>query len=165
MRSADRNAQGGRHRQRGGGALGLQHLCETKIDDLHEAVRRDLNVHGFQVAVDDTLGGCFQCVGDLSGYPQRVVNGNRTAGDGVGERVAFNEFEHDAGQAFLFLAPIDRRNVGMIECREELCFALESRQPLNVLREWLRQDFDRHFAPQVRVAPTIHLSHAATAQR
>ena len=67
-------------------------IFATKIDDLHEAVRRDLNVRGFQVAVDDTLGGCFQCFGDLSRYSQRVVNGNRTAGDGVGERVAFDEF-------------------------------------------------------------------------
>ena len=106
------------------------------------------------------MGG-LKRVGDLSGNPQRVVNGNRTAGDGVGERLAFNQFEHDGGQACRFLEPVDRRNVGMIKRREEFCFALESRQPLKVLREPLGQDLDRHVALQVRVERAIHLAHAA----
>ncbi len=53
----------------------------------------------------------------------------------------------------------------MIERRQHTRFALESRQPLGVRRERVRQDLDRHIAPEARVVRAVHLAHAAGTQR
>src|SRR5438045_511707 len=57
------------------------------------------------------------------------------------------------------------RDVGMVQRREELCFALKPRQPIHVLRKALGQDFERDLALQPRVARAIHLAHPAGAKR
>jgi len=53
--------------------------------------------------------------------------------------------------------------MGMIQRREDLRFALESRQALGIGGEQIRQDLDGDVAMQPRVAGAIHLPHAARA--
>ena len=51
----------------------------------------------------------------------------------------------------------------MIERRQRARFALETRQPLGARCELLRQDLDRHLAPELRVVGTIHRPHTTLA--
>ena len=60
-----------------------------------------------------------------------------------------------------FLETVDRRDVRMIERREELRFAPEARQPLGIDRKELGKNLQRDIAPERRVARTIHLAHTA----
>jgi hypothetical protein len=70
-------------------------------------------------------------------------------------------FHHEGVQAGRLLDRIDRRDVGVIERRERLRLALESRHALRVVGERVRQDLDRHLAAQDGVGCSIHLAHAA----
>ena len=63
------------------------------------------------------------------------------------------------------LEPVNRRDVGMIQRRERLRLALETRQAFEVRCKRFRQDLDRHLATQRRVRPPLHLHHPAFADR
>jgi hypothetical protein len=53
----------------------------------------------------------------------------------------------------------------MIERRQDLRFALEAGEPVEVERKELRQDLQRDITIELRVACAIHLAHAACAER
>ena len=84
--------------------------------------------------------------------------------DLFGERVALDQLEDDPGQAIRFLEAIHSGDVRMVERGEQFRFALESGQPIEILCECLREDFDRNVALEVCVARPIHLAHGAGAQ-
>ena len=58
---------------------------------------------------------------------------------------------------------MDRRDVGMIERREQAAFALETRARLSVCRELWFEEFERNRPTQPRVARAIHGAHPALA--
>src|SRR5262245_40093582 len=57
------------------------------------------------------------------------------------------------------------RNVGVIERRQYLGFALEPAHTLRIERECFGQNLDRNFALQLGVACTPHLTHTAPAEQ
>src|SRR5439155_5623893 len=60
---------------------------------------------------------------------------------------------------------IDSRDTGLVQRSEHFGFSLK---PANTVRnpgELRGQDFDRHFAFQLRVAGAVHLSHSALAEQ
>ena len=65
-------------------------------------------------------------------------------------------------RAGLFEA-VDRGDVGMIQRRQHFRFALKTREPLGIMRDRFRQNFDGHVAPELGVMRLIHLAHAARA--
>ena len=60
-----------------------------------------------------------------------------------------------------FFETVDRGDVRMIQRREGLGFARETRQSVGVGGERVGQHLDRDVAIQLRVARPIHLAHAA----
>ena len=64
----------------------------------------------------------------------------------------------------LGLEAVDRGDVRVVELREELRLALESRQALLVLGERRGQDLDRDLALQPRVGRAVDLAHPALAE-
>ena len=52
----------------------------------------------------------------------------------------------------------------MVQCREELRFALEAGQPIGIAGEEVGQDLERDVAPEPRVAGAKHLAHAPGAE-
>jgi len=102
----------------------------------------------------------FQRLGQLLGQSQRFVHGHRSA-----RRFAGDIFQHQVLRAQVLLEPVDSGDVGVIQRCQGLCLAVESRQPLGVLREGCGQSFDCHVAIQLRVARAIHLAHPTRAQR
>ena len=61
--------------------------------------------------------------------------------------------------------PVDVRDVRMVERREHLRLAFESRQPLGIVGEQVGQDLERDLAAQLGVAGAVDLAHAARAKR
>ena len=56
---------------------------------------------------------------------------------------------------------VNRGDVGVIQRRQHLCFALKSGEPFGIVCERFRQNFDGHVAPELGVVGLIHLAHAA----
>ena len=61
------------------------------------------------------------------------------------------------------LETVDVRDVGMVQRRQRLRFALEPREAIRVGRERLGQDFDGNVPIELRVARAVDLAHAAGA--
>ena len=149
-------------------------LREAEVEDLHHPVRRDLDVGGLQVAVDNPFFvGDVEGLGDLPRDAQRVTNGKpralrlltRDIREGVGKRLPVHELENQEPDAFGFLEAIDRADVRMIQRGEHPRLPLEAREPLGVARECVRQEFDRDIALELRVARAVHLTHAARTEQ
>ena len=60
---------------------------------------------------------------------------------------------------------VDRKDVGMVEATRRLGFLLEALQPIGIIQNRRRQDFDRDVAPELVVPGAVDLSHAASAQQ
>ena len=109
-------------------------FCRHRLIDL--AVWRHLGVGRFEIAVNDALlVGGFKGVNHLPRDWQGIAERERPACDQIRERLALDELQDDAGQTISLLQPVHRRDVGMIERRQELRLALKPRQPIGVLRE------------------------------
>ena len=94
-----------------------------------------------------------------------ALNGPPLIGDPLRERLALDQFQHEAAHAVRFLDAVDRPDVRMIQRGEHPRFALEARTPLRVGRERRRQDFDRDLAPERVVVCAVHLAHATDAEQ
>ena len=82
--------------------------------------------------MDDALLVCsLQCLGKL-GDRRRFIDWNRPLRDAVGKRRPLDQLHHQGSGARRSLQAIDRRDVGMIEGREDFGFALESGQALRI---------------------------------
>ena len=66
---------------------------------------------------------------------------------------------------FDLLQPMDRRDVGMIQRSQHLRFALETGEPLGIVRERFWENFDGNIAPELGVLRLIDLSHSTCANR
>ena len=67
----------------------IERLRQTEIEHLDRAVVADLDVGGFQIAMDDpAFVRRFERIGDLPRDGDRFVNGDRSLGDAIGERRA-----------------------------------------------------------------------------
>ena len=80
------------------------------------------------------------------------------------ERVALYQLHHEPAHTVALLEAVDLRDVGMIQRREGLGLALESRQALGVGGEGRRKDLDRDVAVEPPVVRAVDFSHAASTQ-
>ena len=116
--------------------------------------------------MDDSLFvGRFERIGDLRRQHHSAFEGNRTAGDAVGERLAVDELEDEHLLAIDRFQPVDRADVRVIQRREHLRFTPEAREPFGIVRETVGQRFQRDVTTQPRVSGPIDLSHAAGTER
>ena len=60
---------------------------------------------------------------------------------------------------------VDRSDVGVVERREHLGFAVKPRQAVRIVRDGSEQYFDRDVPIEFRIAGAIHLSHSSYAQQ
>ena len=104
-------------------------------------------------------------VPDLPGDGQSLVDRHRPDREPLGERLPFDELEHESFDAVGFHEPVDRADVRMVERGQKLGFPLEPRQPLGVLRDRLGKDFDRKVPVQLGVPRPVNLPHPSRAER
>ena len=141
------------------------HLGQAEVQDLHLAFRRDLDVGGFQIPMDDPLLMCrLQSFSDLQGHWQRFVDGDRTFGNAICQGWTLDQLE-DKGLSFAdVLDAVDSPDVGMIQRGQDFGFPLEATHSLAVGGELLGQDFERHVAVELSVGSPVDLTHAAFAE-
>ena len=133
----------------------VERLGQAEVEHLDRPVRPQLDVGRLQVAMDDAvLVGGFDRFDDLSRDWQCFVERKRTLGDAVGERRAMDELEHQRVCPPL-LESVDRADVGMVERREQVRFALESRDAVGIGGEGTRKDLERYVAVEPGIARAI----------
>src|SRR4030095_13869979 len=100
-------------------------LGEPEVEHLDVAVRRQLDVRGLQVAMDDPLlVRRFERLGDLTRDRERLLDWQGTLGDAILERGPLDQLEHQRLGRGRILDAVDRSDVRMIERGEELRLAL-----------------------------------------
>jgi hypothetical protein len=106
---------------------------------------------------------CRPTIGNLPRDGERVAERqSRLSGtlDMLRQRVAVDQFHDERTRtARTIFYPEDRRDVRMVEGRESLRLALETRQAFGIIRKERRQDFDRNVPLQSAVAAAIDLAH------
>ena len=93
----------------------------------------------------------FERIGYLPGDGQCVLERNRATRDAIGERRPFDHLEHERRRMIGGLEPVDGRDVGVIEGREEIGFPREARQTLRVVSEERWENLERDVARQLAV--------------
>jgi hypothetical protein len=144
-------------------------LREPEVEQLHfrlEPVERQTDVGRLEVAVDHArVVRRLEPLGDLASDRERLRDRERAAPQPVLERLAGHELEREEVEPIRVIDAVDLRDAGVVERRERPRLALESREPLRILGEALRQDLDRDVTPETRVARAIHLAHRTRAEQ
>ncbi len=160
---------GGGHRRREGrvargGRRGIGDLRQAEVQHLGLAVLGELDVGGFEVAVDDAgfVGG-FEPGGDLASSSQGLVERERAVVEPLGQVFAGNEL-HGEEMGFLILVyAVDAGDVGVVQARQEAGFAVEAGQAVLVGGEVRGEDLDGDFAVKCGVRGLPDRTHAAFA--
>ena len=127
---------------------------ETKIEDFHDAVRTDLDVARLEIPVHDAaFVGVIECIGDLPGNADRLIQRQRSLPDTFGESRTFDQFHDKVVGAYI----VERGDVRMIQGSDRVCLA---REPLI---EFFSRYFDGCVARQARIFRAIHFPHASDA--
>ena len=81
-----------------------------------------------------------------------------------GQRLTFDQFHDQEVLAVRFLHAVERGDVWMVDRREHLRFALESRDAIRIGSEGVEDDFDGDAATELAVACAIDFAHATSAE-
>ena len=79
--------------------------------------------------------------------------------------LALEQFGDYVGRAFARANIEYRQNIGMVQGSGGESFLLKTAQAVGIERKRLRQDLDRHFTFETRVAGAIDLAHASRAEQ
>jgi hypothetical protein len=100
------------------GELRLHQLRETKVENLHFALARELNVRGLQVPVNDSpLVRCLQSFGYLVKQSAGIVVRDGAARDSLGERLSLDQLHDEETLPPRFLQTMDRRDPRVVQRR------------------------------------------------
>ncbi len=101
--------------------------------------------------------------GDLDRDVDRLIDGKRAALEHLLEILALDELHREEPRVARPVQAVDGGDVRVVQSRERLCLTLETRQPVVVVGEGLRQDLDGHVTIERRVLCTPHRTHPALA--
>ena len=107
--------------------------------------------------------GSFEGLRDLSGTRQRFVQREGTLCNAVGERGSLNQFKDERVDAMRFLDAENRGDVGMVQRRKNLRFALEPSEAVRIEREKVRENLESDVPMQSGIVAPIDLSHPTRA--
>ena len=102
---------------------------------------------------------------DLTRDGEGFVDRQGPLRDAFGERLALDELQHERRHAAGVFESVDPADVGMVQRREQLRLALESRQPFRIPGHRFRENLDGDIAVQLRVPRPVDLAHASRAER
>ena len=163
--------RGDRRREREAAATahsrrGVDRLGQSEVEHLHRPARRQLDVGGFQVAVDDPCAvRGLERIADLFGGMKRLVDRQWPLRDPIRQRGALDELEHQRLRIGGIFQTVDPADVGMVERGQHLRFAAEPRQPVGIVREGFGKDLQRDIPTELRIPGSIHFAHAALANQ
>jgi hypothetical protein len=95
---------------------------------------------------------------------QRFIERERPLLNPRGESFALNQFHHDATGIIGLLETVDLSDVGMIQRREDLCFAAKTGETIRIACKPGREQLESHVSLQGDVACAKDHTHPAFAQ-
>jgi hypothetical protein len=108
----------------------------------------------------DSLAVSFvECVGNLDGITQHLIQRQRTFLQPLSQRLAFQILHHQEISSVLMADVVKRADVRMIQASNRPCFALEPFSQLGSIGKVIRKDFDGDDAIEPRIAGAVHLAH------
>jgi hypothetical protein len=114
----------------------------------------------------DAAGVCGRYAScDLQRVRDGAARGQGSLPQTGAQRLAAQELGDHERAASLLAELKDRQDVGMRELRDAQSLAFEPHDGDRIGGERFPQDFDRHIAIESRIAGSIHLAHAAGAER
>ena len=113
---------------------------------------------------DAHVVGGLECIRDLPGNRQRLVDRHRTVDQPVGERRSLDQFQNQRLDTAAVFESVDAGDVRVAERCERAGFTLEAGDPLGVARHLVGQNLQRDVSPQPAVAGAVNLAHAACAK-
>jgi hypothetical protein len=98
---------------------------------------------------------------DLAGNRQGSIHGKRAVADDVRQRLPGHPFHDECRYAVRVFQPVNLRDVGMIEGREQSRFPLEPHAAGRISREAGWKTLDGDLAPEPHVTRVVHVAHPA----
>ena len=115
--------------------------------------------------MNDPFGvGGIKGVSDVNGDGKKYFHFQRTPGDAVLQRPPVQKLHGDERFAVLVVNFVDRADVGMVQCRGRLGFALETAECLRVFGYVVGQELEGHKAIELHVLGLVDHTHPAAAQ-
>ena len=147
--------------------IGIDHARETEVKNLDLVLGREHHVARLQIAMDDPfLVRRFEGVEHLPGMGDGFVERHGAPLQPRGQRLAVDELENQitrlAGVGDF--EPVNRADVRVAQCGENLRFAFEPGDAFGVVRDEIGEGLDGDVAVQSRVTGFVDLAHAACAQ-
>ena len=130
--------------------LHLQYLRHAEIQNLRHVFFGDEDIGRLDIAMDDSfLVRRFQPRSNLDGnlQPFGCAEAEAAVADVIAQRLAIQELHDDEGMPFVLVKLMYRADVGMIERRDRMCFALEALAGSGIVAHLFRQKLQRHRAP------------------
>ena len=160
-----RRWRGGQMRDAGVRSRSFDEFGQPEVENLRAAVGGHEDVAGFQIAVNDALGvRGGQAQGDLHGQIGRAARRERPLEQRRRQRLAFEQFEHDVGDAAVHANVEHRHHVRVVEGGRGPRLLLEALHAVGVLGERFRQHFHGDASVEARVQRAVDLAHAASAK-
>ena len=121
-------------------------------------------VGGLDVAMNNALGvSGIEGISDLDAQVHEAVGFERPAEDGFPHSPAFQMLHHNEWASLEFTDLVDRADVGMIQRGSGTGFAAETLKGLGILGDIVRQEFERHEAPELSVFRFVDHTHPTAA--
>ena len=154
------------HRARGFGPwLILRQLRQTEIEDLDPAILGHEHVLGFEIAMrDPLLMRRREAMRDVQRELDRLADCDRPGIQAVPKSRAFKQFRHNEWRAALRADVVHGKDIRVVQRGGGAGFLLESTEAIDVGRECCGEDFDRDITSEARIARTVYLADAASAE-
>ena len=112
---------------------------------------------------DPLLVRIFERLRNLQGNRARILVRHRAASGSLGQIVAVDALHYERDG--MLDRAVDLCDMGMVQQREHVRFALESGDAFRIDGKKLGQQLDGDVTPQLRIARAIDLAHAAGPER
>src|SRR5208282_2016944 len=106
---------------------------QAEVEDFGVATLRDKNVGRLNITMNDSFGmRGIECAGDVDSKREQNLQIHGTAGNAVLQRRALQKLHRNERMPVLLANVMDRADVGVIQGRSSLCFALEPSERLRI---------------------------------
>src|ERR1022692_1304358 len=140
-------------------------LRQPEVENLGVPTLGDENVRGLDVTVDDAFCmGCIERVRNLDGPRQNQFVFHRSACNSMLQRQPIQKLRGDKVWTIALVNLEDHADVGMVQGRSGLSFALEAVECLRVFGHVVGQELESHKAAELYVLGLVNDAHTPTAQ-
>ena len=144
----------------------LGQFRQTEVEHFHQTTFIYHDVSRLEVTMNDPGGlGFRQCIGDLDGVLQDIIQLQPAAWNQLAERLALDIFHDNEVGAIVTGDVMDGDDVGMIEGRGGFGFLDEAPLAIRIGDEFGWKHFDGNKAVQMLVACLVDNSHPSLAEK